>query len=432
MDDELNAPLGSPAPRPGGAGAEPPLGRPWGRGRSIFLTASAALLAVGGAISSFWPHDPYAGEPHAVARIEAPEPPPVVQSQRASEQTAPQQPDAAPEASGDGDEIQHGVRIIRSQPANPDTPGPLIIQAPSSSGVRLPPAPDWRVAEKDRLGVLPRIGAGGVKPMHVYARPFVAGPEIPPGAPKIALVVGGLGLNAAATSAAIDELPEAVTLAFAPYGPNLEQLAAKARERGHELLLQAPMEPFGFPDVDPGPHTLLTVGPDANSADLRWLMTRFSGYAGVMNFLGGRFTADEAALTPVLAELAQRGLFYLDDGASPQSVATSVAQRLSLPAAQVDVVLDAGKSPQALEAALVELEGRARKSGVAIGFANARPAALARIARFASELERKGIALAPVTATLDRSGVAAQDAGPIAPGGGKPTPAAGEKGGSSK
>ncbi len=431
MKDELNEPLGNHAPRRRRASDTSGATRRWTAafGGGALIAAAAALWLA--------PRDPYGGQPHAVARIEPPEPVPAAPQEPAAGQTAQQQAAGPQSAAGETAEPS-GVRIIGNDA--PDGTDPLVIKVPSSAGVRLPPAPDWRVAEKDRLGVLPKIGPGGLKPMHVYARPFVAGPETPPGAPKIALVVGGVGLDAAATGAAIDELPEAVTLAFAPYGANLERLAARARERGHELLLQAPMEPFGFPDVDPGPHTLLTVGLDANIADLRWLMTRFSGYAGVMNFLGGRFTADEAALTPVLAELEQRGLFFLDDGASPQSVATSVAQRLSLPATQVDVVLDAGKSPQALDAALVELEARARKNGVAIGFANARPATVARLARFAAELERRGIALAPVTATLDRPSAAAaavvppapQDVSHSAPRGRKTAAPAGAKAGSNR
>jgi len=48
-------------------------------------------------------------------------------------------------------------------------------------------------------------------------------------------------------------------------------------------------------------------------------MSRFSGYAGVANFLGGKFTADERALTPVLREIAARGLFYVDDGTSARA-----------------------------------------------------------------------------------------------------------------
>jgi uncharacterized protein len=132
-------------------------------------------------------------------------------------------------------------------------------------------------------------------------------------------------------------------------------------------------------------------------------MSRFAGYAGVMNYLGGRFTADANALSGALDEIATRGLFYLDDGASPQSRAEALAQGLALPFAKVDVIVDARATPQAMDAALARLETLAREKGSAIGFANATPATVPRLARFARDLERRGFALTPVS-TLARTG----------------------------
>jgi polysaccharide deacetylase 2 family uncharacterized protein YibQ len=162
------------------------------------------------------------------------------------------------------------------------------------------------------------------------------------------------------------------------------------------------MEPFDYPQNNPGPHTLTISGNQVE--DLRWLMSRFAGYAGIVNFLGGRFTADDRALTAALTEVSQRGLFILDDGGSPQSLIADVAARLSLPAARVDIVLDGRATPQALDAALAQLEAQALKNGSAIGFANAQLTTIARLARFARESERHGIAIAPVSATLAPAG----------------------------
>jgi polysaccharide deacetylase 2 family uncharacterized protein YibQ len=159
------------------------------------------------------------------------------------------------------------------------------------------------------------------------------------------------------------------------------------------------MEPFAAADEDPGPHTLRTDrSPEATIDDLHWLMTRFPGYAGMTNFLGGRFTADEAALAPVLRETKDRGLFYLDDATSPRSVAGALASRAGLAFARADIVLDADKSPEAVDAALTRLETAARKNGLAIGSATGLPVSIDRIARFARTLEERGIALVPVSA----------------------------------
>lgn len=395
MIDELNDPLGGKtrAPSKGAQGAP---------GKAI---AVALGLAAAGAVAfSLAAGDPHGGDPYAVARIEPatppPEPPPAPPPQAAAGAA-----ETTESQSATGDvEIVAGVKVTRRGEGG----SAKIIRVEPASGARLAPAPDRRVAEKGRYGLLPRIGADGVRPMDLYARPFVSRPTLKPGAPRLALIVGGVGLNAQSTLDAIDQLPEDVTLAFAPYGAGLIRLAAQARGRGHETLLQAPMEPFDYPGNNPGPHTLVLGSADGGVDDLLWLMSRFSGYAGVMNYLGGRFTADETAMYEALSEIARRGLFYLDDGLSPQSKAASVAKKLAAPFAKVDVVIDQSSTPQAMDVALARLESLARDKGAAIGFANATPASIARLARFARELEGRGVALAPVSA------IAARGAAPVA------------------
>ena len=110
----------------------------------------------------------------------------------------------------------------------------------------------------------------------------------------IAIVIGGLGVSAAVTQQAMEKLPGPVTFAFSPYGTDVDRLVDQcARADGHEVLLQAPMEPFDYPDNDPGPQTLLTsLSPDQNLDRLYWLMSRFQGYVGVANYMGARFTSE--------------------------------------------------------------------------------------------------------------------------------------------
>src|SRR5262249_516885 len=160
------------------------------------------------------------------------------------------------------------------------------------------------------------------------------------------------------------------------------------------VVLQIPMEPFDYPRNNPGPHALLAgAGEAANIDNLTWLMSRFTGYAGVMNFLGGRFTADERALNPVLREIARPQLFYLDRGSSAQTIAVPLAANRGLAAARADIVLDSAAQPEAIEAALTRLETIARDRGVAIGAASALPTSIAAIGRFARALKSRGVSL---------------------------------------
>ena len=239
--------------------------------------------------------------------------------------------------------------------------------------------------------------ADGARAAQVYARPFMTGRDLKPGAPRIALVVTGMGLSQQATQTAINRLPGAVTLAFAPYGAELEKQAARAREAGHEIILQAPMEPFDAVQA-PGPHMLETSAtPEQNIEHLHWLMSRFTGYVGVGNFLGAKFTASDAALAPIVRETISRGLFFFDDGSSTQSRALALSASSGGGVVRADVVLDSVQKSDAIEAALLKLEQIARQNGAAIGVVAGLPANVEQIARFARALEKRGVALTPLS-----------------------------------
>ena len=262
---------------------------------------------------------------------------------------------------------------------------------------------DSRLTEPSRHGPLPKIAADGARASEIYARPVkaIAGK---PNAPRIAIVVGGLGIGSAATADALGKLPGPVTLALAPYGGNLIELAARARGEGHEILLQVPMEPFDYPDNDPGPQTLLTSLDASQNIDrLQWLMGRVQGYVGIANTMGARFTASEPALAPVLREAGKRGLLYLDDGSSPRSLASQIAGANNLAFAKADVVIDAVPTAADVDRALGRLETMARERGVAVGVASALPVSIERIAKWAKAAERRGVALVPISAFAKRT-----------------------------
>jgi polysaccharide deacetylase 2 family uncharacterized protein YibQ len=265
--------------------------------------------------------------------------------------------------------------------------------------MRLASAPMEELAEDGPYGLLPRVAPDGLRPMDAYARPL--DPQAGESSRRIAIVVGGIGIAEDGSDAALDELPGAVTLAFAPYGRNLAEMLARARSAGHEILLQLPLEPYGYPGNDPGPHTL-TVGASAeeNIDRLHWLMSRITTYVGVTNYLGARFTSEETALAPLLDEIAGRGLLYLDDGSSGMSKADRLAKGKA-PFARADVILDAVTEAAAIDEKLAQVEAIARERGYAIATATAFPVTVARIAEFAKAAAERGFEIVPLTALVE-------------------------------
>lgn len=256
----------------------------------------------------------------------------------------------------------------------------------------LPAAPIAGFTEPGPGGApLPVIAVGGRTPAEAYARPFTAN-----GKPRVALVVGGLGLNAALTRKAIETLPPEVTLSFAPYAEGLQGWIDLARANGHEVLLEAPMEPADYPANDPGPMTLLAASsPPETVRKLEWLLSRATGYFGLTNYLGSRFVATPTAMTAFSGALKARGLAFIDDGAAAGKGAGPLR-------ASASRVIDDDLSAEAINQQLAALEASARTRGQALGSGFAYPVTVDQAAVWARGLAARGFQLAPASALAHR------------------------------
>jgi len=183
---------------------------------------------------------------------------------------------------------------------------------PPAPGAPLPAAPIAGFFAPGPAGPLPIIAQDGRTPFEAYRRPFA-----PNGRPKVAVVIGGLGLNSRATLAAIETLPPEITLSFSVYAEGLQGWIDMARAHGHEVLLETPMEPIDYPDNDPGPLTLMSgaQGPEIVKK-LEWILSRATGYFGVTNYLGSRFLTSDGAYQTFASAVRGRGLAFVDDGSA--------------------------------------------------------------------------------------------------------------------
>ena len=371
--------------------------------RIAFVTLAAIVLGFAGWTALY--DDPLGGEPVAVVAAKAPPKPATAGGDGAAAAQAPLPPADGPPQQASGQDVQtvtiidgmSGKRqqVIIAPPAQGATSAP---PAEPAQATAAPAAP--KLTETTRHGPVPRIGADGVRPSDAHAGKH---PADAARGPRIAIVVGRLGLSASATTEALAKLPVQTTLAFSPYATDLERWTTRARSEGRELLLQTPMEPFDYPDNDPGPQTLVTaLAPEQNLDRLHWAMSRFKGYVGLTNHMGARFLANEQATATLMQEMAKRGLIYVDDGAAPRSLASQIASGHSVPFAKADVVIDRTPAAGEIDAALTRLEGLARERGSAVGYAAALPVSIDRIAKWAKAAERRGVVLVPVTAVVSK------------------------------
>jgi len=310
------------------------------------------------------PVDPAA---EALARLEAGSAPP---------------PPAAKVAAVDasGMPIQPSPRTADKQPPSYDA----LVAPPKGEVKPLLAAPLKDLLRRTQAGDLPYPGPDGRQPWQVYARPWSG----PADKGKVAVVVVELGLDKAATEAAIAKLPPEVTLAFSPYAANLDKWIKTARDAGHEVLLSLPAESAGAMTRDPGPFGLLSgLSPEANLDRLETVLSKAGGYAGLVS-LGGAYAASPQ-MAATLAAIKDHGLLYVGDGAAPADHAP--------PIAAITAVVDGEPFREAIDMRLNQVSIAARTKGRALAVINPRPLSFLRLMAWLNDLGGQNLVLTPAS-----------------------------------
>ncbi len=263
----------------------------------------------------------------------------------------------------------------------------------------LAPVPNDALILFSKIGPLPVLGPDGLKAFKHYARPFKDTSKLP----RIAILVKGIALNMHMSNAAVKNLPPEISVAISPYGKEPQKWVAKARTKGHEVFLMLPMEPLSYPANDPGPHTLMadyTVRD--NIRRLEWLLSRFTGYVGVVNDMGSKFTASRKAVEPIISDLHDRGLMILDGRTSRYSLLAKEARKIGMPRVSNTRYIDNEVNEAHILKQLKALENSARTYGASVGIMNTYPLSIKIVNQWATSLKEKGFQLVPVTAIINR------------------------------
>lgn len=383
------ADIGKDIERPLGQAVRPP--RAAGKLSGGAIMATVAVLAVAGVSGAIALREKPFRKPQEVA-VSTPKVTAAAEPAAAPSALAPAAPKPeAPARSG-------GPQIIHVQTEEGDGPpeAAIVIRDPSTIGQNLKIAhiPDKALIEASETGPLPVRAADGRRPFDVYARPWSGGRGA-----RVAIVIGGLSVSQTGTQAAIAKLPAEVTLAFAPQGNSIGRWMQAARQSGHEIVMQVPLEPFDYPKVNPGRNTLtVAASADENLKSLHWALSRTTNYTGVMNYMGARFSADPAAMEPFMAELGKRGLAYIDDGSSARSLAPDLALKDGVPFVAGDMAIDAVQDRGEILKKLDSLEATARAKGTAVGIGSAFDLTVDTVSSWVVEAKKRGIEIVPISA----------------------------------
>lgn len=283
--------------------------------------------------------------------------------------------------------IPAGPTEMKEEAPSPLAPAPI-------AGLRLKVGGRW----------LPQISPDGRSPADAYARPSSVGDDTP----KVAIIIGGLGINHATTLQAIEDLPADITLSFAPRRSNRDlspqYYIDRARADGHEVLLEVPMEPYEWGRRKPEPFTLkLDASTEDNLASLYATLSKASGYIGIVNYQGAKFATDLDTVSPIVDDLASRGLVLVEDGSLPRSTLDDAARGKSISYRKASSVIDAEITAEHIARELARLESEALETGSALGTGFAFPVTVDTVLEWRSRLEAKGIAIVPASAVIGAS-----------------------------
>ncbi|MAZ03217.1 MAG: hypothetical protein CMN56_08765 [Sneathiella sp.] len=312
----------------------------------------------------------------------------------------PELPDEAPEETTPAEEVQTSedgadTTVPSESEVTPDV-APLSAMPEEQLPQTAEPETQVNTPVEETIVEEPKI------PMEEFAVVFDTSDE----RPLIAIILSDAGFSASRTREAIKVLPAPITFAFNPYGSNLQEFVDQARSKGHEILLQLPMEPKGYPRIDPGPQALRTDLEDAENLErLDWVLGRITGYVGLTNQMGSKFTSEPASITPILQAMKEKGLLYLDSRTASDSVAADIAAQLDIPVAINNRFLDHKADGNVIDKRLEDLENIARRAGFSVGIAYPHTETFQHIIDWASTLDKKGLTLAPITAIVKKQDI---------------------------
>lgn len=317
-------------------------------------------------------------------------------AERPPENIVPMAGEEIPEAGGEFSDPYFKTQIkLAPQPQE------SAIAAPAES--QKPAAPDLlpvQTAEKQTAPV--QTLSAPAAPVSVEEASIVPAMGSHPAVKKgtVVIIIDDMGLTAG--SREVEKLPGPLTLAYLPYAQGLPEQTARARKRGHELMVHMPMQPMNS-RIDGGP-TLLKVDQSEEKFMelLRYNLSQFGGYVGINNHMGSRLTQNRTAMNRVMRELSRRGLYFIDSKTIGNSVAASAAADAGLAYAERDIFLDHEITMPFIRNALKKVEWTARHKGYAIAIGHPHDETIRALAEWLPTLKEKGLTLRPASAVVGK------------------------------
>jgi len=222
---------------------------------------------------------------------------------------------------------------------------------------------------------------------------------------KIALIFVGVGGEEKILLKALTVFPKQISFSFSPFIHNVSEWIMNVHQRGHDVLLDVPLESSDYPQLNEGSYTLLTgASEEENLSKLAFILEKGKNeIIGIYGFMGSRICPSKKDMYPILKMLKKKGYLFLESKAS-HSCVKSLSHLLNLPYYESAQVLPYDVSDEDFKKSLQDLENEALKEGVVVRIGHLEESTLEILKTWMDGLSERGVNLVSIS-SLSRGDV---------------------------
>ncbi|ADP10938.1 conserved uncharacterized protein YigQ [Erwinia sp. Ejp617] len=193
----------------------------------------------------------------------------------------------------------------------------------------------------------------------------------PAWAGKLSIVIDDFGYRPALEQQVL-QMPAAISVAVLPNAPHAREMATKAHQSGHEVLIHLPMAPLSKQPLEKD-----TLRPDMSTEEIGRIIREAAAavpYAvGLNNHMGSAMTSSLPAMQKVMQILNHYHFYFLDSMTIGNSQATRAAEGTNVKVVKRRVFLDDSQNEADIRVQFTRAVRLAQRDGSAIAIGHPHP-----------------------------------------------------------